>query len=264
MSDNMQNKFTKEIFSKERYYAPWYPDKTVQIGDYGTLEGKCFKYLGNLKKEFDIKLETKRAQQASDWVFMSEGVSVMQSKSDVELSEVVPATIDASLGIRFKNELSTYLSSKGNKYIEIQSYSSLESDLKHLYDRKRWKLKYVVVTEIMQSSQTSILISNARDQTFEIQGEIGVNEELLKLVDFGTHAKCHKSSEMGFECLGKMKLTPRFSLAKLNRTLVTRRTSISRGPYWFPDFGPDGLPALREPENGYQKVEYRIKKMNEG
>jgi hypothetical protein len=162
--------YTKEIHKELDHFAHWMPsDLPVKLGDYGTMEGKRFNYLGNIKEFGKIKIKRSEPRTVGDMAY--------SSKEDVDFHTKVQGNgggAKGSVDISFKGQNAVFLKLEEVTSAKITNLNTVEDFLVDVYKRKGndWMLKYVVVTERIISKRFLIAISEERDTRLTLEGKV--------------------------------------------------------------------------------------------
>ncbi|ELR72520.1 hypothetical protein C900_01298 [Fulvivirga imtechensis AK7] len=182
------------------------------------LSGRYFQYLGNLK-ELGVDIKLKDYKYDSAWEYKTDGVKVTKLQAGAASFHLTHGLgpMDLGIEINFEHEFSTYLTAKGKRRIEFQSFGEIESQLDDLFKKKIWKLRQVVVSEVIVADKMTVFISDAPNQSFQakIQGSAGVDD--FSLLDMNVNSEIGGSSNIGYKWIGKKNMTPRFKLMRLKK-----------------------------------------------
>ena len=162
--------YTKEVHKELDNFAHWTPSHLpVNLGDYGTMEGKRFNYLGNIKEFGKIKIEHNKPRAIGDIGYAS--------RKDVEFRTKIQGNgggAGGSVDIAFKGKESVFLKLEEVTAMKIRNLNTVEDFLVDVYKRKGndWMLKYVLVTERIISKRFLIAISEERDTKLTLTGKV--------------------------------------------------------------------------------------------
>ncbi|MCA8957857.1 MAG: hypothetical protein KDC87_17405 [Planctomycetes bacterium] len=172
--------YAKEIHKQLDYFAAWDPTNKFSLGDFGQMEGKVFKRLGNVKK-FGIQFTTEKfasgpityTSSGNTNVNVDVGAKDKNGKNQVDVK------------VTFSKTKSILLQVEGVTTERIKNIGKFGDALVDLYKAKGkdWKLSYVVITEVKRSKGGCVLISKEADSKVTLSGKAEIKKSGAKLAD---------------------------------------------------------------------------------
>ncbi|MBL8896383.1 MAG: hypothetical protein JNM84_02090 [Planctomycetes bacterium] len=176
----LDSAYTKEIHRELDLFAAWEPSSRFDLGDYGEMDGKMFKKLGNIKR-FGINIR-KKTYESGPFDYSSSGaislgldIGAKDSKGDYSVD----------LKLDFSKEKSILFMADGMTTERIENIGAVGDALVELYKEKGkdWKLSYVVITEVKRASSGLVVISQDADTKVTVSGKAAIKKDGAKIAD---------------------------------------------------------------------------------
>lgn len=193
-------------------YANWDPGREVKLGDVGLLKDDVFIYvtsLDNLGVRFN-----QRSDPASDYkFFISQSGGKMASHAKGSLDANGVAYLKAALEVEFSSEKAVMFNAADCNYSMIDDKNRLGEDILALYDNRKWKKKWVVITDLVTAGSTTLAVSggNTSSIVFEAAGDVAQ----IDLADASLGLNVARSQQIGYQLVASKGLTPLFGLCKI-------------------------------------------------
>ncbi len=214
---NICDIYTKAVYTNLRpLFANWEPGKPIKLGDYGLLKKRTFNYLGNINQfgiTFKIRKDNTRHNQkftagnSTDVTFIPRG----------EISPVGIKCIQASLEVDFKNENGVFFNAVECEHNLIENKSDVEKKILKLYEERKWKKNWVVITELIKSKSATILVSGNKFSSILL--EASNNVQNINLANASLRFKTKYTKNIGYSLITKDSLIPLMSLSKIQEKL---------------------------------------------
>jgi hypothetical protein len=194
--------YLNEINARFQYRATWEPNKTLNIGDIGILEKGIFSLRSTLTKE-GIPVQVRTDESEGSLKYTSQGavdINVkLAGKAAPPQSQL--GTADAGITIQFKKENAIVFQVNGTRTFQLENFGDIEREVLSRFHAGKWPKDWVIISELVQAREATILISSNRDSIIELKANAEVKAESdLDLADaqlnFGIVTKKGLSTEI--------------------------------------------------------------------
>lgn len=174
--------YTRELHKELGMYAAWTPDATFRLGDYGELDGKVFKRLGNITDDFNISIQSEQFDDR-ELSHTSEGAVAVQVEAEVDAQGRTTGT--AKLEVDFDQSNALFFQAVGVKTQRIKNMKQVGDALIAVYKRRgrEWRLNMAVITELRRADNVVALISKKRNVGVRLRGRIQAGKQNPTTVD---------------------------------------------------------------------------------
>lgn len=218
--NGLDSAYTREIHRELDLFAAWAPASEFGLGDYGEMDGKMFKKLGNIRR-FGIDIR-KKVHDSGPFDYNSSGsvalgldVGAKDAKGDY--------AVDLKLG--FSKEKSILFMADGVTTERIENIGAVGDALVDLYKErgKDWKLSYVVITELKRVSSGLVVISSDSDCKVTVSGKAAIKKDGAKLGDLDLRdLSVQVTKGKAFTQTLSAKSTPLFQLHEVKDPLLKK------------------------------------------
>lgn len=167
--------YAKAMYSEFNHQVIWPPNRSVKLGDYGTVsrtkkDGKSFDRLGNVASLKDkdgkkVTFDVRKGNKAKVQKYESKGVS----KADVS-GDYKGAGYDVAVKIGFSKK-NTMLYHASNVVLhEIKDMTGFGKQLAKLRKQKRFDRHWFVVTKVHVAEGATILLSREKSTSATLAG----------------------------------------------------------------------------------------------
>lgn len=232
--------YAEEVHKQFKRYATWLPTDAVSVGAVGQLQGKIFTRLAHLK-DFGIAVNiVDDPNTHATYKFASSG----SKESAISASATgAPGGIgSAGLKIGFSKADSVYFLLAKCVGHAIDNLVDLGAKVLRQVQSGQWQLDYVVVTRVVTAGSATILQSESKGASIELEGDAS-GTPVADLLKAGTSVKIKSQSSVGLSIVAESKLTPLLGLAKVKYTFLDR--VLGSGPKFSYTIGR-GSTALRD------------------
>ncbi|MCA9681077.1 MAG: hypothetical protein KC431_12430 [Myxococcales bacterium] len=193
----LDNAYVNEIFRQLGYFAAWAPDTSYDLGDYGSMDGKQFEKLGNIKKWISPKAKSEGGSDNDYIYYTSTGsVNVTSSVGAKDAS----GSAEVSVNISFSRENSIFFLAQRVTTIKTGNLERVGDKLVDVYKQKGkdWRLSYVWIEEIKQAAQLQVVISQSSSASIKLSGRAQVGAGGIVGINFGGLATVKKNAVVEF------------------------------------------------------------------
>jgi hypothetical protein len=213
MSDDLADIYTDELHRNLKQYAAWPVDSLLQLGDYGILEGRRFKRIGNIKSDFKIRCIAAKSPVNLIFDYKSSGVAVTNVKAGVTAGPSgTSTTANAKTALSFKDSNSIYFRSIRQTYSRVDNFAAVGKALMKAFSAGDWPGSYLFVHDLFTSKGTTIVVSSSSGAEIEIEAGARAVEQ-IDLADANAKLSVTREVNVGLQVLASDKLVPLFGLA---------------------------------------------------
>jgi hypothetical protein len=168
--------YTRELHKELGMYAAWTPDSTFRLGDYGELDGRVFKRLGNITDDFNIAIQSEQFDD-KEVSHTSEGAVAVKVEAEVDSQGRVNGT--AKLNVDFDKSDALFFQAVGVRTQRIKNMKQVGDALIAVYKRRgrEWRLNMAVITELRRADNVVALISKKRNVGVGLRGKVKAGKE---------------------------------------------------------------------------------------
>lgn len=215
-------KYAREIKQQFGYLATWLPSTPLALGDVGILKNNLFTKISNLSN-FDIKFDIVSDESISDIEHSSKGSVSITTKASGAITPEGSSLgkIDAGIIVEFSKENAILFKAIGTTSPSIKDQISLGEKIIALYKEDKWDKDWVVITEKVDASSATILISSSANSKIELKAKGEVNASALDIADASLGFEAIFSKDLSTIIVAKQSLTPLFKASKVKSNIFT-------------------------------------------
>lgn len=218
------------------YYAQWFPNATVELGQIGKLvDGAIFVAKTTLEQQ-GIAFETVDDKSPAQLDLTSSNDVKVTFKLAGEFSTTAPTIPKASAGVvmEFGRKAAYVIKSEEVFEPRIANVDALEREILARVRNKTWDPDWVVISQIVRATKADILVSETSSSRVEItaKGDANVGD-VVQLGSLDASFGITSQSGKVFNFLNARNVTPLFQLVGLKRRLFggtrvgTRNVALS-------------------------------------
>lgn len=224
-------RYTNEILDGLGFLAAWPLNQRIQLGDIGYLEGNIFHRRDHLAN-WRIDSAPRRSDKPDD----------REATFDYATEGAIDTTIGASeagtagkIELGFKIESALYVRIRKSFVRELDRIDEVGTQILELARTGAWDQDNVVVTEVVEADDVTILVSGAANA----KASLGLGLEPL-----GVAALASMSGSFALRAVGERGLTPLFRVRGVRRRFLRGAAFRDSGSDPAPDeFTPVVYPA---------------------
>ena len=223
-----EKSYTREIRKRTGYLATWSPGVPLRLGDVGVMDDHVFIPQSSLSS-FGIDFAIREDPSPIDFHYETkDAISyALEAAATVPGPGGSPVQAAASIKVAFSRDSATIFSCTSCLEHRIEDVLGLQEEIWGRYEAGLWREGWVVVTELMQADNATILIAdNAGSEiAFAASGDVDVAQVQLGDATLGLRATSVK--EVSNRWIAAHGLTPLF-----------RAIGVQRGLLGTPGVGP--------------------------
>jgi|GEM_PF-4663425 len=246
--------YCKSLYQNFNYFSPWQPSLKIKLGDIGILHGYQFERLANLV-ELGIPFDELMHGNTANIDFSSDKNLTIKSKTDFSTSEEVTALGqgEARIEVNFAAQKAVLLQVEGAKTRVIADQIKLAEEIERRFNEPKpddqWKREWVVVTEVVEGDQGTILVSKDRGGQITLKAKTALNSGQLNLASASAEFETVVEKSIGAKVIGQAGITPLFKLKGISKSWWSNegrfRTKGIGKPEEIPDITPLGIDESR-------------------
>ncbi len=213
--------YLKEINNKFQYRATWEPGKTLRPGDIGILEKGVFSLRSTLEQE-QIPVQVRTDESAGSMKYSSKGAVDIVTKiaGSASSPDSQLAKGDAGFTVQFKKEEAIVFDINGTKTHQIENTGQIELEVLKRYQENRWPKDWVIITELVEAKEATILISNSKDSMIELKANGSANTPELDIADAQLQLSVVAKRGISTEIVAKEGITPLYRASGIRKPLL--------------------------------------------
>ena len=210
-------KYTKELKRQFGYLATWLPGTPIELGDIGILRNYQFTKISHLSN-FGINFEIVPDETKSDIEHSSSGVVSITTKAAGTIAPQGSALgeLEAGIIVEFSKENAIYFKAIGTTSPSIKDQISLGKTIVSLYKEGKWDKEWSVVTEKVDTHNSTILISGSSNGKIELKAKGEIEAAKLDIADAELGFELKFSKDLSTKIIAQESLTPLFKASRLN------------------------------------------------
>ncbi|MBK7214324.1 MAG: hypothetical protein IPH88_13700 [Bacteroidales bacterium] len=208
-----QGQYTDELKRKFGYYATWNPGVPLKLGDIGTLKDNVFTRLSTLE-DFKIKFDIRPDETKTPLEHNSQGsVSVTTKLSGTVAPQGSALTnLDAGIIVEFTKENSTLFKANNTTSPSIKDAIKLGNQILELYKKGKWNKNWVIITELVEAENATIIISNNSNGKIELKANANIDAPTFDIADAEFKFSTQFSRGLETKIISAEGLTPLFKI----------------------------------------------------
>ncbi|XLS29471.1 hypothetical protein ACJD0Z_01305 [Flavobacteriaceae bacterium M23B6Z8] len=219
---NQADRIYKRMFRRHftNHNANFPPSQPISLGDFGFMKSGYFIPMGNIRSSFGLNFDVVKDQDPTYESFKSsDSVSVALISKGAIGNSGVPA-VKAGLEIKFEKEKSLFFSSAEVRYNYIQDLINLGKEIKKLYRQKKWKKRYVLISAVLEGTNTMLAISGSSNAEVKIEAKSDSVKQ-IELSDASIGLNITRASKTAYEIVSNGELQIGFRLSRLYNPLFS-------------------------------------------
>jgi len=213
--------YLKEINDKFNYRANWEPNKPLAIGDIGILEKGIFSLRSSLTQE-KIPMQVRTEESTGNLKYTSSGAVSIKSKlsGQGKIPQSALGELDAGFSIEFNKEQAIVFEINGYKTHLVENVGEIEREVMQRFMGNTWPKDWVIITELVQADNATILISNSKDSAIDLKANGNMEASPnLSLADASLELGVVSRRGIATEIVARQGITPLYRAAGIKTKL---------------------------------------------
>jgi hypothetical protein len=212
----------------------WEPTQPVALGDYGVLVGHAFQRLGHVDR-LGINLGDSLDEHLGDQKIFLSGRNTSLTFAARGAEALGPGvTANASLEIALASENSAFFNAADCSYSVVKDKTGLGDQIEAAFRAKAWRRSWVVVTDLVRSSSTTVAICAHGSGSLII--EAGGDVPAIDLAKADVGLSIRSTRNVGYQVVARKGLTPLIGLSQIQPRFLR----------WLPQFKPFATETLSD------------------
>jgi hypothetical protein len=219
----MFSRYLREMKTSVGYMATWLPNVPLELGAIGIIDSD-----GRFRPETSLARLGLPPEHLQQEIGMATAPIQHTSNSDVTIDFKVAgsapvtgsklAEAEAGVSVGFTSENAVAFAAEGCAIDRFKDIESIGIELVARADAKLWKTSYVILTEIVRASSTTVLISSGQQARYDatVTGSLKPGAVSIASPELGLSYR-HATS-IGTSVLAQQNLTPLFNAYRVKST----------------------------------------------
>ena len=219
-----QSQYTKEMSDRfGGYFAAWTPGDPLQLGDFGTLDGKAFTSIGNVA-HIPITF-ARRPDPTAETIgpYKSDGKVTVTFKASgsAPIPNSTLTQADAGFAMNFSGEHGVFFLAENCFQPCIEDQDKLGRDIISAFKDGRWSKSWHVITQIVEVECMTVLVSASSSGSVDLKanGTLGPTPGASDLAKISVGLQVQFSHNMETLLVTKSGSTPMFKLSVIKKRL---------------------------------------------
>jgi len=215
-----QKQYTNEMKNTFGYYATWNPGVPLKLGDIGTFRNNVFTRISDLES-FGIKFDIRADETKTPLEHNSQGSISTTTKlsGTVAPQGSVLTNMDAGIIVEFSKENATLFKANNTTSPSIKDTIKLGEQILKLFEEGRWNKNWVIITELVEAENATIIISNTANGKIELKANANIDAPTFDIADAAFHFSTQFARGLETKIISAERLTPLFKVMGLKTRL---------------------------------------------
>ena len=215
---SIRDNYQQQLSQKLRYFANWFPNRPIKIGDVGVLNRKHFEPEYNLRKSNPEAFKVRTSDNPFNINFYSEGSAKIEFMGDVKLQDPTsPVKSNHLIKIKFDKAKSVFFEARSAKISRVEHFNILQHQLVGFYKENQWSLDSVLITEIVEIEACTIIVTNKAHAEVILKSENEINPADKDLITVKSSLSIQDSSSTEVCMVNEKMIIPLFKISKLKK-----------------------------------------------
>jgi hypothetical protein len=229
MARDIAEQYTSELREELQHLAIWLPGDRVSLGDVGVMDGDRFIRQSTLAETVGLGLGGTRNAPWGGFSYRSEGAVSVSVGALAGAKDPVAAVGKAGgrVKVTFDREHAVLLEMRGGRRVAVEDQLHLQTQLTRAWERDAWKPEWCVVTEVVESAETTVLVSTQSKASIDLETDVALDPGgLASLADAKLGLRRSVSDGIGIEMLAEPGATPLFKALRLKKGFWGRSPKV--------------------------------------
>lgn len=209
-----RKRYTTEIHENFGYLATWLPGTRLKPGDIGVVRDRTFFRFTDISR-MGIDIPVLSSPAKSDLRYATEnGVSItFKASGTAQIPNSILGPNEAGIVVEFKKKNATVFEALGCQARSLGDQVALRQMVLEKMAGNEWDRDWRVVTEVVQATSATILISSAADARVELKAAGDLSAATNSLAEVSSQFAVGISRNIDTQIVATQGLTPLFRVA---------------------------------------------------
>jgi len=176
--------YLSHMNAQTKYRATWDPTKQLKIGYIGKLEQGVLSIYSSLDKEgIPLEVATDFSDAVMDYTSHDSVTITTKLSGSVPTVGSLFAASDMGFVFRFKNKEGIVFQTNNHKVHQLVNLAAIEDMVLDKYKNGNWDKDWVIITELIEAGNATIIISNSSNGTLELKVNADTVTDKLSLTN---------------------------------------------------------------------------------
>ncbi|MBV8253410.1 MAG: hypothetical protein JO154_12450 [Chitinophaga sp.] len=209
--------YVQHMFDTTQYRASWTPDMPIKLGDIGVLDQGLFTLTTTLEDQ-GLTFKTRESSGLLSLDYNSKNTRVTALNGSTGTIPVSGVPMQANVEVKFEGSSGILFQFSNSKHVIISNIDELGDAILEKYDAGFWKKEWVIVTDIIQTDNTSLIISTTSNNTLQLACSLPIAGGSLAVP--GAKINVMNESGSSIKILGSTGLVPLFNVKGIRKPFL--------------------------------------------
>lgn len=197
------------MYAKTKYRAAWDPTKHLKIGYIGKLQQGVISIYSSLDKEgIPLEVATSISSAAMDYSSQDSVVISAKLSGEIPVPGSALTTADAGFSFGFNSQESIVFQTGNYKVHQLVNLAEIEDMVLRKYKKGNWDRDWVILTELVEAGQATIIISNSYQGVLELKAHTAAGAGKMSLTDASLGLSVVREKGSSLKYIAQDGLTP--------------------------------------------------------
>ena len=208
--------YQQEMHRNVGFFATWLPSASLELGDFGILEGGRFRRIGSLK---ELGISHAAIREGTPQNMSYSASAERKIAASAEASTAAPIA-KAELSIQFTRQGGYVFEAAGIRNIEIADRMALARQILAAYGKNQWRKEWLAVDALYTAASATIIVSEDSSAEIVLKANSNVPLGSLPLADPKLGLAVSASSGKIVHLVAESELKPLYSCLKVSDPLI--------------------------------------------
>ncbi len=216
----IEKKYIRELKKQFGFYPTWLPGTPLKLGAIGVIKAGRINVIGNIT-DLGVEFDVLNDYDPIDLEYNHEGSATLSFKAAGSPAPTNSFLNDAHAGISvsFSKEKSFYFKANGTTSPMIKNQIELNKNILELYKNGQWDKNWVIVTEVINCTGCTILISTNASAQIDINAKADIGLDNLDIANAELGLKPAFNRGLSTNIIANSSITPLFRASKIKKRL---------------------------------------------
>lgn len=238
----MFHRYLREMKQNLGYFATWLPNVPLDVGAIGVVDkdGRFRPETSLQQLKIPAPVVTGKGHGPIQWHSASDVSIDFKAAGHAPVMGSALTAPDVGVSIGFASKHAVAFGAVGCTIDRLADVEDVGIELIQRADAHLWKAEYIVITEIVRASSTTVLISDGKQARFDATISGHIPSGSVSIGDASLALTMKSSNNVGLQFVAEKDLTPLFSAYRVKSTWFS-------GGRWVPARGVFDRPLEEVP-----------------